>query len=236
MTFKTLTPGSLCVGSALPDPPFEFLDDGTLTGFDVELMQAIAGDLGLEWRLRHYTGGDFNGIFEGLANGSWDCVASGATITKERQAVATFCAPYLESGQSLVINIKKTPQVHSVGDLSGMSLAVQHGNTSEPVAQRLQAEGRVAEVRTYAYHDIGVMLDDLEAGRIGAVMKLAPVMHWLIRNRPALGVVQEGITAEKLGVAVRLGNEALRRAIDAAQARLRQRGVLGKLIRKWLQT
>ena len=45
-------------------------------------------------------------------------------------------------------------------------------------------------------------------------MKLAPVMHWLIRNRPALRVVQEGITDEKLGVAVRLGNDALRRAID----------------------
>jgi polar amino acid transport system substrate-binding protein len=236
MMIKTLTPSILLVASALPDPPFEFVNGGKPTGFDVELMQAICGDLGLNWQLAHYTGGDFNGIFAGLADGSWDCVASGTTITKERQAVASFCAPYFESGQSLVCNIKKTPQVHSVDDLGGMSLGVQHGNTSEPVAQQLQVAAKVAAVRIYAYHDIGVMLADLEAGKIGAVMKLAPVMHWLIRNRPALGVVQEGITTEQLGLAVRLGNEPLRRAIDDAQARLRERGVLDKLIRKWLQT
>jgi ABC-type amino acid transport substrate-binding protein len=235
MALKTQIPGILCIGSALPDPPFEFMDGATPTGFDVELMQAICGDLGLEWRLLHYTGVDFNGIFDGLADGSWDCVASGATITLERQALATFCSPYFESGQSLVCNIKKSPTVHSVDDLSQMIIGVQHGNTSEPVANLLKAQGRVRDVHTYAYHEIGMMLDDLEAGTIGAVMKLAPVMHWLIRNRPALRVVQEGITKEKLGIAVRLGNDALRQAIDEAQERLGQRGVLDKLTTKWLQ-
>ena len=235
MTFKTSASGILCVASAFPDPPFEFMDGATPTGFDVELMQAICADLGLQWRLVHYSGGDFNGIFDGLANGSWDCVASGATITPQREAVATFCAPCLESGQSLVCNNERTPTVHSIDDLRGMIIGVQHGNTSEPVAHRLKSEGRVADVRTYAYHDIGLMLDDLESGTIGAVMKLAPVMRWLIRNRPALRVVQEGITEEKLGVAVRLGNDALRQAVDDAQARLRERGVLAHLTRKWVQ-
>ena len=88
---------------------------------------------------------------------------------------------------------------------------------------------------TYAYHDIGVMLDDLGAGKIGGVMKLAPVMHWMIRNRPQLRVVQERITDERLGVAVRQGNDALREAINGAQARLQQIGVLPQLVKKWLQ-
>ncbi len=93
-------------------------------------------------------------------------------------------APYICSGQSLVCNVEATPHVRSIDDLHGMIVGVQQGNTSEPVAQRLKEEGRIAGVRTYAYHDIGVMLDDLAAGRIGAVMKLAPVMHWL--KEPAL--------------------------------------------------
>ena len=70
MKFETYTAGVLCVAAALPDPPFEFMDGATPTGFDVELMQAICVDLGLEWRLVPYTGADFNGIFDGLANGS----------------------------------------------------------------------------------------------------------------------------------------------------------------------
>jgi ABC-type amino acid transport substrate-binding protein len=80
------------------------------------------------------------------------------------------------------------------------------------------------------------MLNDLESGNIGAVMKLGPVMHWLIKDRPALRVVRERITDERLGVAVGLHNEELCQAIDNAQERLRERGVLGKLMSKWLQT
>src|SRR6516162_7691943 len=125
MTFKTNASGILCVASAFPDPPFELTDGTTPTGFDVELMQAIGAELGLQWRLVHYTGADFDGIFDGLANGSWDCVASGATITPERQALAAFCAPYLESGQSLVCDSERTPDVHSIDDLRGLVLGVQ---------------------------------------------------------------------------------------------------------------
>ena len=174
MSLSTVTEGVLCVGSALPDPPFELMEANEPRGFDVELTQAIAAELGLAWRLCPYTGADFNGIFGGLATGTWDCVASGATITPEREQMASFCAPYLRSGQSLVCNIEATPNVKCIDDLKGMILGVQHGNTSEPVAHRLKDEGRIVAVRAYAYHDIGVMLDDLSTGKIGGVMKLAP--------------------------------------------------------------
>jgi polar amino acid transport system substrate-binding protein len=234
VSFSTVIPGVLCVGSALPDPPFEFTDAGEPRGFDVELTQAIAAELGLAWRLSPYAGADFNGIFCGLASGTWDCVASGATITPEREQLASFCTPYFRSGQSLVCNIEETPHVRSIDDLKGMILGVQHGNTSEPVAHRLKEEGRIAEVRTYAYHDIGVMLDDLATGKIGGVMKLAPVMRWMIKDRPRLRVVQEGITDERLGIAVRLGNDALLEAVNKAQARLQESGALRQLAQKWL--
>lgn len=235
MGVSTILPGVLCVGSALPDPPFEFMDGDEARGFDVELMQAIAAELGLAWRLVPYDGADFNGVFAGLTTGTCDCVASGATITPERERLASFCAPYIRSGQSLVCNIEATPHVRSIDDMQGMTLGVQQGNTSEPVAHRLKDEGRIAEVRTYAYHDIGVMLDDLAAGKIGGVMKLAPVMRWMIRHRPRLRVVQERITEEALGVAVRLGDEALRAAVNGAQAQLQERGALARLVKKWLE-
>jgi len=78
------------------------------------------------------------------------------------------------------------------------------------------------------------MLDDLDAGQIGAIMKLAPVMHWFTKDRPHLRVVQEGITQEDLAIAVGLSNEPLRRAIDDAQARLQANGTLPRLIAKWI--
>ena len=234
MSALTLSPGILRVGCALPDPPFEFVSNGKECGFDVELMQAVATELKLEWQLAPYQGANFNDIFDGLADGRMDCIASGTTVTPDRERKALFCEPYIHSGQSLVCNVKATPQVRSIDDLRGLVLAVQDGNTSQPVAQRLKADGRVGDVRVYAYHDIATMLDDLDAGRIAAVMKLAPVMRWFVRDRPHLRVVQEGITHEDLAVATGLANEPLRQAIDAAQARLRDNGTLPRLIEKWI--
>jgi polar amino acid transport system substrate-binding protein len=230
----TITPGVLNVGAAVPDPPFELVQDGAPAGFDIDLMRALAADLGLEWRLVRYGGADFEGIFGGLADGSFDCVASGTTITAGRAAKADFCRPYLVSGQSLVCNVTRTPAIRSIDDLRGAAIAVQRGNTSQAVAERLKAEGAVAEVRIYPYDAIGAMLDDLEAGTIAAIMKLAPVMHWLTRDRPDLRVVEEGITTEKLAVSVRRGNGALREALDAAQARLAAQGVLDRLVATWI--
>ena len=227
-------PTVLRVGAALPDPPFELWTASGPAGFDIDLMRLIAKALGRSWQLVRYTGGDFNGIFAGLQAGDYDCIASGTTITPQRQAVADFCAPYVLSGQSLVVDVTRHPDVRSVDDLRGLVIGVQQGNTSQPVADRLVAEGRAARVRVYAYDDIAKALDDLSSGGCDAFMKLAPVMHWLVRDRPKLRVVQTGITRELLGVSVRKGNADLRDAIDRAQRTLRDNGTLARLVEHWL--
>jgi ABC-type amino acid transport substrate-binding protein len=226
---------ALRVGAALPDPPFEFTDkNGKPAGFDIELMQRIADRIGRDWQLVPYTGADFNGIFDGLNGGKYDCVASGTTITPGRQAIADFCEPYAVSGQSLVVDRTRHPNVRSIDDLKGLVIGVQQGNTSQPVADKLVAEGRAARVRVYAYDEIEQALGDLSGGGCDAFMKLAPVTHWFVRDRPKLAVVQTGITREILGVCVRKGDKALREGINGALSGLARDGTLGGLIKEWL--
>jgi Bacterial extracellular solute-binding proteins, family 3 len=62
----TLHPGTLIVASATPDPPFEFSENGVATGFDMQLMQAIFGHMGLILQLVRFTGANFNDIFDYL--------------------------------------------------------------------------------------------------------------------------------------------------------------------------
>jgi polar amino acid transport system substrate-binding protein len=224
----------LRVGAALPDPPFEFNAGDGPAGFDIVLMQRIASMIGREWQLVPYNGSDFNGIFAGLDDGSYDCVASGATITPERSKIADFCPPYAVSGQSLVVDVGRHPNVHGIGDLNGLVIGVQKGNTSQPVADKLVAEHRAARVRVYAYDEIEKALDDLSTGGCDVFMKLAPVTSWFVRDRPKLRVVQTGITVERLGVCVRKGNAALHDAIAKAQAALVADGTLAALIKEWL--
>lgn len=224
----------LKVGAALPDPPFELMTKDGPIGFDITLMQRIAEKLGRDWQLVPYKGRDFNGIFAGLDDGSYDCIASGATITPGRRNLADFCAPYVVSGQSLVVDTSRHPHVHSTADLGGLVIGVQKGNTSEPVAEELVAEHRAARMRIYAYDEIETALDDLSTGGCDAFMKLAPVTAWYVRDRPKLKVVQTGITRELLGICVRKGDSALADAIGKAQAALMADGTIPGLIKQWL--
>ena len=89
----TLHPGTLIVASATPDPPFEFSENGIATGFDIQLMQAISGQMGLTLQRVRFSGANFNDIFDYLENGTCDAVISGTTITPERSAIVLFsCA------------------------------------------------------------------------------------------------------------------------------------------------
>ncbi len=231
MTERTLKPGVLQVASAFPDPPFEVEIDGMHTGFDIELMQQICHELGLIWHPVRYTGEDFNGIFDGLTDGSYDAVISGTTITPDREQVALFSVPYLEFNQGLVVNVARNPQIKSVADLRGQIVGIQAGNTSDLVARRLIAEGAIGDIKYYPYHGIIDALDDLSAGHIGALIKLFPVVTWLVKERRDLAVIQQIPTHEKLGIAFAKTNVGLCAAVNETLANIKKRGLFDALYR-----
>jgi polar amino acid transport system substrate-binding protein len=221
----------LRVGVAYPDPPFNGIVDG---GLDIDLIDAVAAAMGMTVALVAYDGSDFNGIFDELGSGQYDCVISGTTVTPERQRRAAFAPPYLISGQALAVDTERLPKVRSVDDLAGLTIGVQQGNTSQPVAEHLVAEGKAAAVRVYDYGSIRTALTDLRTGGCDAFMKLAPVLTELVRPLVGVEVVQRNISREDIAIAVSLGNEAMLQRIASAQAELEDDGTLQGIRRKWL--
>ncbi|MDX1890957.1 ABC transporter substrate-binding protein [Mycolicibacterium sp. 050158] len=220
----------LRVGAAVPDPPFNGMTaDG---GLDVDLMNAIGGVLGVRVEIVAYSGADFDGIFDELAAGNYDCVASGTTVTPERRRVASFAPPYLVSGQSLAVNTARLPGVRSIDDLAGLTIGVQRGNTSQPIAEGLVAQGKAKAVRLYDYGDVRSAVSDLTSGGCDAVMKLGPVLTELVRSVPDVEVVQRGITREEIAIAA--NDDGTLARITAAQEQLDADGTLQELRRKWL--
>ncbi len=114
--FETIKEGTLTVGSDIPYPPFEFEEGGELTGYDVELVQAIAEKLGLENTDADWISTDFGTIFQQLASGTkFDIVVAAVTAyapkgspasetVADRRKVVDFTLPYYPSLQSLTIN------------------------------------------------------------------------------------------------------------------------------------
>ena len=221
----------LRVGAAFPDPPFNGMADDA--GLDIDLMIELAEKLGATVEFIPYDGSDFNGIFDGLGS-EYDCVTAGTTVTPDREQKALFVPPYLISGQSLAVDTTRLPQVRSVDDLEGLTIGVQQGNTSRPIAERLVAEGKAAAVRMYDYGSIRTALTDLTTGACDAFMKLAPVLTELVKPIPGVEVVQRGISVENIAIAVERNDQALLARLTVAQAELEDDGTLQRIRGKWL--
>ena len=114
--FTTIKEGTLTVGSDIPYPPFEFEEGGELTGYDVDLVRAIADKLGLDNTDGDWISTDFGTIFQQLASGTkFDIVVAAvtayapdgspaATTVADRRKIVDFSLPYYPSLQSLTIN------------------------------------------------------------------------------------------------------------------------------------
>ncbi len=222
----------LRVGVAYPDPPFNAMPgDG---GLDIDVMTALAGALGARADYLAYDGADFDGIFDRLAAGDYDCVIAGTTVTPQRQRLAQFLPPYLISGQGLAVDTSRLPHVRSVDDLTGLTIGAQRGNTSMPIAEKLVADGKAGRVRTYDYGAIGAAIADLVTGGCDAVMKLAPVLAELVKAVPGVEVVQRGLSVEDIAIAVNPADQQLLARLQVAQAELEDNGTLQRLRRRWL--
>ena len=222
---------TLRVGAAFPDPPFNGMPGDS--GLDIDLMSAIAKSLGATVEFIPYDGADFNGIFDDLGS-AYDCVTAGTTVTPERETKAQFIPPYLISGQSMAVDTRRLPNVQSIDDLDGLTIGVQQGNTSQPIADKLVARGKAKAVRVYDYGSIRTALTDLTTGACDVFMKLAPVLTELVKPIPGVEVVQRGISVENIAIAVGLADQALMARITVAREELEQDGTLPLLREKWL--
>jgi polar amino acid transport system substrate-binding protein len=220
---ETVEQGVLTVGSDIPFPPFEFREDGELTGLDVALVEEMAQRLDLEVR---WVDTAFDTIFTQLAAGRYDVVASATTITEERSQTVDFTDPYYSAQQALTVNTEQTPDLQSVEDLSaGQTVAVQRGTTGETWAQENVPEG----VRVRSFPEAPDTYTALEAGNVAAVVFDEPSAVTEAEQREALEVTQTIDTGERYGFGVDPQNPELLSALNDALAAMMEDGTYRRL-------
>jgi len=219
--------GTLTICSDTPYEPFEFKDDqGNDTGFDIDLLAAIAEPADLEISVIDLP---FDGILGSLAAGDCDVVGSAVTISPERAEQVDFSEPYFDSEQSLLV--KTDSDVASVADLEGQTVGVQAGTTGEDYANE-NATG--AEVRSF--EDADGLFAALEAGDIVAILQDLPVNGYRSTQDDTVTVVETYPTEEQYGFAVAKGNTEVLEFIDAGLQTLRDDGTYDELYATYFGT
>ena len=149
------------VGTEPTFPPFEFLDEktGEITGFDIDLIKAIAADQGFKVEIQNL---GFDGLIPAVQSGNIDIIASGMTIREDRKENVDFSTAYIDAGLAIAVQ-GNNETIKGVDDLKGKVVAVQIGTTGAFKAEELKNEGLIKDIKTFNTVDI-VMLVLMNGG------------------------------------------------------------------------
>jgi ABC-type amino acid transport substrate-binding protein len=214
--------GQLLVGTDTPFPPFEIGQPPDISGYDIDVMNAIAENLGLEVE---YQDTSFDTIFRDTANGQFDIAAAASTITPERERTVDFSDPYYAADQSLMV--AKGSDIQSVEDLGDAVVGAQDATTGEAYAND---ETDAAEVRGFPEGPDAIAA--LETGQVDAVIIDLPVAEDAVARRPDVEIAEELVTRELYGFAMPPG-APLVEAVDEALTELKEDGTIADLYEKY---
>lgn len=211
-------------------PPFEFKDPktGKHTGFDVELWEAIAKVVGVEYELQPM---DFNGIIPGLQSGQLDVGIAGITIKPERAKVVDFSDGYYKAGLLLLVDINNQ-DITDINGLKGKIVSTKLGTTS---VDFVKTNAQAKEVKLFPNND--AMFMELMTGGADAVIFDSPVVSDFLRKAghgkvKIVGPIYQG---QSYGIGFPKGSE-LKDKVNAALKTLRENGTYRELYIKWFGT
>lgn len=217
-----------------PDyPPFEFTDPetGEIVGFEVDMMEALAAEAGLEVEWKPVK---WQGIFAALERGDIDAVLSAATITEERQQKYDFSDSYFTISQKLVILDKDKGQIQEVSDLNDKRIGVKLATTGA-----LLVETEYPQWETATFDNTSTAFADLAAGKIFGFMVDGPVAEAYGRSNPQTADLFYALpfefSKEDYGIVFRQDDDELRERINAALKTIKDEGILEQLEAKWFQ-
>ncbi|MBK5274694.1 MAG: transporter substrate-binding domain-containing protein [Desulfuromonadales bacterium] len=220
-------PPVIVVGGDRDYPPYEFLDkDGQPSGYNVELTRAIANVMGMTVQFRL---GGWSEMREALQSGKVD-VLQGMSWSEERSREVDFSLPHTIVNHAVFAR-KDSPNVNSLADLEGHTVAVHRSGIMHDYLVRSGFKGRLVLTDTPAD-----ALRQLAAGKTDfAVVAIVPGMY-IIRELKLTNLlpVVRNVATHRYCYAVDKGNAELLSRFNEGLAILKKTGQYEQIYSKWL--
>lgn len=230
---KLVAPGKLTYATNTSFPPFEFMKNNELVGFDIEMGALIGTKLGLVPTPMIMS---FDGMLPALQGGRVDIVNSGMYINDKRKEQA-FLVPYLRIGQEITVRKGNPAKINSREDLCGKRIAVATGTIQETTAHKDSetcTKAGKAAIEILNFPD-GNSVVALRQGRADAYYAATPAAVLLVNTYPAdFEIAGKTFDANTLlGIAVPKDRADLKEAIEKALEAIRADGSLAKVAEKY---
>lgn len=206
-------------------PPFGYVENGNMVGFDIDLGNEVAKRLGVKPQWEKI---DFSGLLPALTSKRVDMLVTAMTWTPERAQRITFATPYYNSG--IAGAFKAGNRVATPADIAGKVVAVQIGTAGDKFVRDL---GTAKEIKTY--NDFLLAFADVENGRADVVVNTLPVVRYNAMRRPSKLEVSATWDKRDVGINTRLDDARLLAAVNVIMADLQKEGFLQQLDAKWFK-
>lgn len=218
---------TLKVGTDTNYVPFEFLDQetGEYVGFDIDLMDAIAEEVGFDYELEPM---DYNGLIPALQTNNLDIAIAGITINEERQATIDLSDPYYDAGTAVLVR-EDEEDIQEIDDLKGKVVAAKQGTSSYDAVMELDG---IKEVVPFPNIDQAYM--ELEKNSADAVVFDLPALLYYI-NTSGQGkakVIDGLLEGQTFGIGLPKGSP-LTAEINLALEKIKEDGTYDELHEKW---
>ena len=212
--------------------PYEMVDDqGNLIGFDIDLMNAIAEEMGIEIEYRDV---NFDGIIASLQTYKADIAIAGITPTKEREKVIDFSNIYFNelSGLENFILLKKDMTYTSLEDLTGLTLSAQIGTVQAEILNELST---IYNFSVELRNTNTQLLEEIKSNNIDGILVESLVADSIVDNNDFITKNKLNYVSEAtLGNAIALAkNSKYKEDINKALTTLNENGKIEELINKW---
>lgn len=216
---------TLVVGCDVNLKPFEFKGEGgRYEGFDIDLWQAIAEGLKLDYVLKPMP---FEQLMKAVQQGEVDVAIAGITITAEREMGIDFSYPYFDAGLSLMVRADRD-YIYGFGALEDKIIATKEGTTSAKFA------GEIVHKELKLFPDIDQAYAAVVQGSADAVIYDAPAVLYYVNTQGQGKVKSVGPRYQRqtYGIAFPQGS-ALREKVNVRLLKLIEEGRYDIISRRW---
>lgn len=206
-------------------PPFEYVENGEIVGYDVDLIKAVAEKAGFEVEFNAMA---FDSVISEVMANKNTIGVSGISITDERKMNVDFSEGYINAG--LIVVVKEGSGLAVKDDLKGKKIGAQLGTTSDFAAEEITGQANTETYKTFLD-----AIKDLQGGRLDAVIVDKPVGMALLAGLKddSLVIVDMGLQADWYGIEVNKENPELLEKINAALKELEASGYYEELAVKY---
>ena len=211
--------------------PMGFLNEkGELVGFDVELAQKAAEEMGIKIE---YQPIDWTVKETELDSGNIDFLWNGYSITPEREKKVLFSDPYMDNRQ-IIVTLKDSP-VNSKANLEGKRITVQGESSALEAVMKDEAFVNALAEPPVEYATNTECFKDIEAKRCDAIVVDEVLARYYMKQNgeEKYKVLDENFGEEQFAVGMRKDDAALQEALNKALAKLKEDGTYDEIYKKY---